>query len=68
MMKQEVKVENMTCDGCANTVKMRFEGVPGVSAVDINLDEKLAVLEVEEHVSEKVLADALDGTNYNLVK
>ena len=68
MMKQEVKVENMTCAGCANTVKTRFEGVPGVSAVDINLDEKLAVLEVEEHVSEKVLADSLEGTNYNLVK
>lgn len=68
MMKQEVKVENMTCAGCVNTVKMRFEGVPGVSEVDINLDEKRAVLEVEEHVSEKVLADALDGTNYNLVK
>ena len=67
-MKQEVKVENMTCAGCVNTVKMRFEGVPGVSEVGINLDEKLAVLEVEEHVSEKVLADALDGTNYNLVK
>ena len=67
-MKQEVKVENMTCAGCVNTVKMRFEGVPGVSEVDINLDEKRAVLEVEEHVSEKVLADALDGTNYNLVK
>ena len=26
MMKQEVKVENMTCAGCVNTVKMRFEG------------------------------------------
>ena len=68
MMKQEVKVENMTCAGCANTVKTRFEGVPGVNQVEINLDEHLAVLEVEEHVSEKVLADALDGTNYNLVK
>lgn len=68
MMKQEVKVEKMTCAGCANTVKTRFEGVPGVNQVEINLDEHLAVLEVEEHVSEKVLADALDGTNYNLVK
>ena len=39
-----------------------------MSEVDINLDEKRAVLEVEEHVSEKVLADSLEGTNYNVVK
>lgn len=67
-MKQEVKVENMTCAGCANTVKSRFEGVPGVNQVEIQLEDELAVLEVDAHVSNKVLSDSLDGTSYKVVK
>ncbi len=67
-MKQEVKVENMSCAGCANTVKQRFEGIPSVASVEVKLDEKTAVLESSERISDKVLADALDGTSYNIVK
>lgn len=67
-MKQEVKVENMTCAGCANTVKMRFEGIPSVENVEISLDEKMATIDASERISDKVLVDALDGTNYKVIQ
>lgn len=67
-MKQEVKVENMTCAGCANTVKMRFEGIPSVENVEISLDEKTATIDASERISDKVLVDALDGTNYKVIQ
>lgn len=66
-MKQEVKVENMSCAGCANTVKERFLGIPAVSNVEVNLEEKTVLLESSERISEKVLADALEGTSYQVV-
>lgn len=67
-MKQEVKVENMTCAGCANTVKQRFAGIPSVASVEVNLDKKTAILESSERISDEVLAEVLEGTNYNIIK
>jgi len=47
-MRQEVKVEGMSCAGCANTVKRRFAGIPEVENVEIDLDSKKAHLESTE--------------------
>ena len=58
----------MTCAGCANTVKMRFEGIPSVENVEISLDEKMATIDASERISDKVLVDALDGTNYKVIQ
>lgn len=66
-MKQVVKVEGMTCGGCANTVKQRFAGLPNVASVDVDLDKKQATLESSERVSNKDLQTALEGTNYQVV-
>ena len=33
------EVENLKCQGCANSVKKRLMRERGVSAVDVNLDE-----------------------------
>lgn len=65
-MKQEVKVEGMTCSGCANTVKQRFAGLPNVANVEIDLENKQATIESSERVSEEALKESLEGTNYSL--
>lgn len=65
-MKQTVTVENMTCGGCANTVKKRFEGVPGVKNVEIDLENKTATIESDERISHELLKESLEGTNYGL--
>lgn len=65
-MKQEVKVEGMTCGGCANTVEQRFAGLPNVANVEIDLENKQATLESSERVSEEALKEALEGTNYSI--
>lgn len=67
-MKQEVQVNGMACGGCANTVKTRFSGIPGVNEVEINLDQKTAILSAEAHVGDDELIAALEGTNYTVVK
>lgn len=67
-MKQEVKVEGMTCAGCANTVKQRFSGLPNVLDVDIDLDDQQAILESSKRISVEELQTALEGTAYSIVK
>lgn len=67
-MKQEVKVSGMTCGGCANTVEKRFAGIPAVNDVEINLDQKTAILSAETHVGDDELIAALEGTAYTVVK
>lgn len=67
-MKQEVTVENMTCAGCANTVKQRFSGLPGVENVEVDVNQKVAILESNERIHDELLKEALEGTNYKVVK
>lgn len=66
-MKQVVKVEGMTCGGCANTVKQRFSGLPNVEKIEIDLENKQATLEASERISAEALETALEGTNYSVV-
>lgn len=67
-MKQEVKVNGMSCSGCANTVEKRFLGIPAVETVGIKLEQNVAVLTVENHVGDDELIAALEGTAYSIEK
>lgn len=67
-MKQEVKVEGMSCAGCANTVEQRFSGLPSVTEVAVDLENEKATLESSERISDEVLKEALEGTSYSVVK
>ena len=67
-MKQEVQVNGMACGGCANTVKTRFSGIPGVNEVEINLDQKKSILSAEANVGDDELIAALEGTAYSVEK
>lgn len=47
-MNQAVfKIEGMTCEGCATTVDQAIRQVPGVMAVEVNYEEKEAVVGVD---------------------
>jgi copper chaperone CopZ len=65
-MKQDVKVNNMNCDGCANTVKERFQGIPHVKSIEIDLDNQTAIIESDERISDKLLEESLEGTSYSI--
>lgn len=67
-MKQEVKVKGMSCAGCANTVEKRFSGLPNVESVEVDLENNQATLESSKRISDEVLKESLEGTNYSVVK
>ncbi|OJF97100.1 heavy-metal-associated domain-containing protein [Alkalibacterium sp. 20] len=65
-MNYQAKVEGMSCNGCANSVKAAFSNVEGISQVDINLDEKEATFESSQAVTKQQLENALADTSYTV--
>ncbi|MBF1720647.1 MAG: cation transporter, partial [Streptococcus sp.] len=51
---------------CANTVKERFSNVPGVTNVEVSLEDKVATVEGDASVD--ALQASLEGTKYSIKK
>ena len=66
-MKKEVVVEGMKCEGCANTVREKFEAIEGVKSVTIDLKNKKAVLESQSIIDKETLVSVLSDTKYSVV-
>ena len=66
MMKKEYNLEGITCAGCASTVKERFSNVPGVTNVEVSLENKVATVEGDASVD--ALQASLEGTKYSIKK
>lgn len=56
----------MDCSGCANNVKKKFESIDGVSLVEVNLEEKTALVEAEHILNTNDLSNALEETTYEV--
>lgn len=67
-MMNEVIVEGMTCAGCANTVKRKFEAIDGVKSVDVDLENKKVTLESLIKIDNEILMSVLSDTNYLIVE
>lgn len=67
MSKQKVEVEGMHCNGCANSVKTKFEALSGVSQVDVDLDTHQVLVDSERELSQKELMQSLEETTYEVV-
>lgn len=67
MMRKEITIEGMKCEGCANAVKQNFLDVEGVNEVVINLEAKSALIQSDGAVNESELRESLSDTNYSVV-
>jgi len=66
MATQTFRVEGMTCASCVKRVEKALSGVPGVSAVQVNLATEEATV-ASSGVSTGALAEALNARGYHLV-
>lgn len=66
--QETIKVEGMSCGHCVMRVKKAIEGLEGVKKVDVNLENKQAVVEFDEGKTdvEKIKA-AVRETGYEPV-
>lgn len=66
-MLKEVKVEGMTCGGCANAVQKKFSALEGVQSVQVDLENKKAIISSEREIDQELLKEALADTSYTVV-
>jgi copper ion binding protein len=59
-----LKVEGMTCDKCATTVKKTLEGIKGVEKAKVSLEKKEAIVKFQEGVDMKTLLEAVNAQGY----
>jgi len=63
-MSYTFKVEDMTCGGCAASIKQAVSRVPGVSGVDANPSSKDVVVNASADVSRETIVAAINGAGY----
>lgn len=64
IVKKTLTVEGMMCAHCQAHVQKALEGVPGVSAVTVDLESKKATVELAQEVADDVLAAAVKEAGY----
>ena len=66
-MKKTINIKGMSCMRCVNHVTNELKKVEGVSDIQINLDEKKAVVEIEQCTSDDSLKAAVEEAGYEVV-
>ena len=60
-----IPVGGMTCGGCVSNVTGKLQAIPGVKAVDVNLEKKRARVTYEaSRVTPKALVDAIRDAGF----
>ncbi|WP_268767878.1 heavy-metal-associated domain-containing protein [Methanosarcina sp. 1.H.T.1A.1] len=57
--QETIKVEGMSCGHCVMRVKKAIEGLEGVKKVDVSLENKQAVVEFDEGITDVVKIKAV---------
>lgn len=65
-MKKKILIEGMSCMNCVGHVKKALEGLDGVISVEVNLQEKYAL--VESTVSDSNLKNTIEEEGYDVIK
>ena len=58
-MTHTYKISGMTCNGCRTSVENKLGAVDGVKKASVNLENEVAVIEMEHHIGTNTLQKAL---------
>lgn len=66
-MQKKLLIEGMSCGHCVNHLKTALtEDIKGIKVVDVNLDKKHAIVEMEDSVNETELNSVIEGLGFEL--
>ena len=63
-MKHTYKISGMTCNGCRSHVEETLKKIPNVKRVTVNLEDKIAELEMDEHIPLTKLQSHFEDSSY----
>lgn len=64
-MKKKILIEGMSCNKCVAHVTEALEALNGVSNVEVNLNDKYALIETTEN--DEVIKEAIEEEGYDVV-
>ncbi|MCY6369898.1 heavy-metal-associated domain-containing protein [Clostridium ganghwense] len=67
-MKKKLLIEGMSCGHCVMHVKNALMELDGVANVDVDLDAKSALVELNSEVEDSALKEAVEDAGYDVVK
>lgn len=65
-MERKIIIEGMMCGHCKAAVEKALSGIEEVKSFSVNLEEKNAVVEVEENIDAK-LKETIEEEGYTVV-
>lgn len=65
-MKKRILIEGMSCQNCAHHVTEALSDLDGVSNVNVKLEEKYALAEVESGVKDEDIRAAISEVGYEV--
>lgn len=65
-MKKKISIEGMTCNHCVGRVNKALSGMDGVSEVDVNLEEKRALVTLDKDITDEQFKTEIGNTGYKI--
>ncbi len=66
-MKKILSIEGMTCGHCVGRVTKALSGLDGVSEVDVQLDEKRALISLDKEIPDELFNKEIENAGYKVV-
>lgn len=66
-MRKKLLVDGMSCMNCVRHLKEALqEDIKGLEVIDVSLENKCAVVEVNDNVSDEMIKSVIDDLGYEL--
>jgi len=67
-MKKTIYIDGMSCNHCKMRVENTLKEMQGITEAVVNLDSKLAEVELTSDVDNAVITEAIDDIGFDVVK
>ena len=64
MTQEIIKIDNLKCGGCANTVTKQIKAIEGVENVIVDLENSTVAIEKDDSVTREFLIEKLSKLGY----
>ena len=68
LMKKTIKIYGMMCSHCTGRVEKALNEINGVHATNVSLEDAAAYVEVDDSVTDEMLADAVTHAGYEVTE
>ena len=66
-MTKKVFIEGMTCGHCASHIEEALKGISGIKSAKVELKGKVAVIELDQPVEDKMIKAAVEDAGYEAI-